>query len=55
MKIYSAGPKISNRYFSEYLNLADSKSVLRFFVPFLDLKSFKEELKRPKRARVDPL
>ena len=36
MKIFSAGPKISNLYFLEYLNFADSKSVLRFFISFLD-------------------
>ena len=57
MKIFSARPKISNWYFVEYLNFADSKSVLRFFISFLDqkLESFKEGLKRPKRAKVDPL
>ena len=43
MKIFSARPKISNWYFLEYLNFADSKSMLRFFISFLDqrLQPFK--------------
>ena len=57
VKNFSAGTKISNLYFLEYLNFADSKSVLRFFISFLDqkLQLCKEGLKRPKRAKVDPL
>ena len=40
-----------------HLSFADSKSVFRFLIFFLDqkLQPFKEGLKRPKRAKVDPL
>ena len=31
MKIFSVWPKMSNLYFLEYLNFADSKTVLRFY------------------------
>ena len=56
MKNFSAGPKISNLYFLEYLNFADSKSVLRFFISFRSkVTALKREVKRPKRAKVDPL
>ena len=57
MKIFSAQPKISNWYFLKYLNFADSKSGLRFFISFLHqkLQPCKKELKRPKTAKVDPL
>ena len=43
MKIFSAGSNIKNWYFLEYLNFADSESVLRFFISFLDqsLQPFK--------------
>ena len=38
MKIFSVEPKISNWYYFKYLNSADSKSMLRFFISLLDQK-----------------
>ena len=53
MKIFSSGSKISNLYFLECLNIADSKSVFRFFIYFFyqKLQSFKVALKWSNKAR----
>ena len=52
MKIFSARPEISNWYFLEYLNFADSKTVFRFLGS--KTASLQRWLKTTKRTEVDP-
>ena len=56
MNIFWAGQRISNLYFLEYLSFADSKSLLRFFISFLEqkLQPFKREMKTAKKGQSGP-
>ena len=49
MKIFSAGPKISNWYFLEYLNFTDSKSYI-----FLGSKTLQRGVKMAKKGQSGP-
>ena len=51
MKIFFTRPRILTYVYLEYLNIADSISVLRFFISFLDQKLQPFEVKTAKRAK----